>query len=520
MQRNLAPGDNLGRYELAFPAGEGGMGQVWAAKLRGSQGFRKLVAVKTLLAREAGSSEMQRMLRDEAMMASNIRSPHVAETLDFGVHAGMPYLVMEWVDGESLATLLEATATPLPLRAVVAIVTQTCKGLTAAHSACGTDGKPLGLVHRDVSPPNILICYAGTVKLADFGIAKPSESKPDEGLRGKFAFMSPEQVQGGPIDARTDIFALSVLLYRLVTNRYPFAGRDPGETLWQISSSLTPRSPRALNDALPPRFEDIILKGLQKDPNDRFQSAEELRTAIERALPPTLRGNGEDVIANLMKEVLGERHSRRHQATVRALLSAPPGPIDQAKTPTFSTLKGLAVSAPPGSIATVTASPSARMNPAFRRRTRRVTLFGLGATVAVLATWAIAMSTGHSELERVPAGRSEDGTAHLPEHAEPQDQSKQRHPPPVDSPHRQQTLAPAPTPSTSVTGKVSATARTSADRASGPPAARPLGTATDAAAPKVSRKARTVSTPAAKAPAPATQATNARPPPDDLKAPY
>lgn len=350
--RNFQAGDLLGRYELLFPAGKGGMGQVWAAKLRGSQGFRKIVALKTLLASEAFSAEMQRMLRDEAMLASHIKNPHVAETLDFDLHEGIPYLVMEWVDGESLADLLREISGPMSLRHVAAIANQLCKGLDAAHKATDPAGTPLGLVHRDVSPPNILISFSGTVKLADFGIAQVAgteELDADKGLKGKFSFMAPEQIQGGALDARTDVFALAVLLYRLVTAKYPFAGADAGETLMQISSSITPRSPRALNESLPPRVAEVILKGLEKDPDQRFESAEEMRVALERAVPPNLRGNSETAIAELMAETLGERMEQRRKKTARALLSVPPAATDQAATPSISTLKGITYSAQPNS---------------------------------------------------------------------------------------------------------------------------------------------------------------------------
>lgn len=367
--RNFEAGDLLGRYELLFPAGKGGMGQVWAAKLRGSQGFRKIVALKTLLANEAFSEEMQRMLRDEAMLASHIKNPHVAETLDFDLHEGIPYLVMEWVDGESLADLLKKLDGPMSLKHVVGIANQLCKGLDAAHRACDPSGKPLGLVHRDVSPPNILISFSGTVKLADFGIAKVAgtEEAADKGLKGKFSFMAPEQIQGEPLDARTDVFALSVLLYRLVTTRYPFAGADVGETLWQISSSITPRSPRALNESLPPRVAEVILKGLEKHPDQRFASAEEMRLALERAVPPNLRGNAETEVAELMSELLADCMERRRQKTARALLSVPPGPTDHVATPSLATLKGLTYSARPNDDATQSLTSPALASPTWKK---------------------------------------------------------------------------------------------------------------------------------------------------------
>lgn len=421
--KNFQSGDHLGRYELVFQAGKGGMGQVWAAKLRGDQGFRKIVALKTLLANEAFSEEMQRMLRDEAMLASHIKNPHVAETLDFGLHDGVPYLVMEWVDGESLADLLQQLEGPMPLRHVVAIANQVLKGLEAAHNARDATGKPLGIVHRDVSPPNILISFSGSAKLADFGIAQVSgdnEVELDKGLKGKFSFMAPEQIKGEPLDARTDVFAMGVLLYRLVTNRYPFAGADVGETLWQISSSITPRSPCALNEALPPRVADVILKALEKEPADRYQSAEEMRQAIERTIPPNIRGDSEAAIAELMAEKLGDRMEERRRRTARALLSVPPTATDAAVTPSISTLKGLTYTTPPSEIATVVPLPAA---------SRRRGLMALGIATAALAALGVSVVVWRAQAE--PAGEP---LAQVPELAAPEPAAATTAAVPLDEP--------------------------------------------------------------------------------------
>ena len=389
---NLKSGDQFGRYELLFPAGQGGMGQVWAAKLRGSEGFRKIVALKTLLQATAASNDMRRMLRDEAMLASHIKSAHVVETLDFGVHEGIPYLVLEWVEGESLAALLSQLSAPLSSRHAVALITQACKGLDAAHHACDAMGNPLGLVHRDISPPNILITSGGTVKLADFGIAKVTHGASDveeEGLKGKVAFMAPEQVRGDAVDARADVFAMSVLFYRLVTGHYPFVGSDAGEVLWQITSSLTPRAPRALNDKLARPLQEVILKGLQKDPRDRFQSAQEMLKAIERAVVPTQRGNAEEAIAGLMQETLGERLQHKKRELARAMLSLPPGPPSDENAVHYSTLRGMTYSAPAGpNDATTIARPGSAGRPSTRMHLLGVTA-GILAALTVLALLAI-----------------------------------------------------------------------------------------------------------------------------------
>ncbi len=197
----LTAGSNLGHYELLLPIAKGGMAQVWAARLRGTRGFQKLVAVKTILAGAIDSTRLEQMFLEEAQLASQIHHANVVQTLELGEHEGTLYLVMEWVDGEPVSQVLAQAAEKggLPLAVAVNLIAQVCHGLHAAHELRDENGDLVGVVHRDVSPQNILITPSGKAKLVDFGIAKvtsrASNMTQQGEVKGKFGYMAPEQVQ-------------------------------------------------------------------------------------------------------------------------------------------------------------------------------------------------------------------------------------------------------------------------------------------------------------------------------------
>jgi serine/threonine-protein kinase len=292
---------NLGRYELLAPIAAGGMASVWAARLVGPEGFRKIVAIKSMLPELASDVEYRTMFLDEARVASKLRHPNVCETFELGDDGGTLFLAMEWVDGVSLHRILKPKGAPCAIERAVAarIVAGACAGLHAAHEATDDDGSPLALVHRDVSPQNVLITAAGHVKVSDFGVAaaRGQRHATQAGqAKGKLAYMAPEQLRQRPIDRRVDVFALGCVLYEITTGRKPFEGESDAEVLRAILERTPPR-PSALVPGYPEELERLIARAMAKDPDQRFASAEGLRIALERWLGGQPRVTERDVAA-------------------------------------------------------------------------------------------------------------------------------------------------------------------------------------------------------------------------------
>jgi serine/threonine-protein kinase len=324
MMPQLAAGNTLGRYELLIPVAKGGMAQVWAARLRGSRGFQKLVAIKTILSGALDNTRLEQMFLAEAQLASQIHHPNVVGTLELGEHEGMLYLVMEWVDGEPVSQVMTLAFEHggLPLPVAVNLIAQACQGLHAAHELRDDNGNLLGVVHRDVSPQNLLVTPNGTAKLVDFGVAKATAragNLTEVGeVKGKFSYMAPEQVQAQSVDRRADIFALGILAYLLTTGKHPFRGASPGETVKNIMSDKPPVAPGALIPDYPAGLEAVILKALQKSPERRFKTAEEMFVALEAALPEALEASFQQEVAAYLGKVLGPRANRRRAAIRQA----------------------------------------------------------------------------------------------------------------------------------------------------------------------------------------------------------
>src|SRR5580704_10867969 len=205
---SLGPGARLGRYELLLPIAYGGMARVWSARQHGQRGFSKLVAIKTILPHLAHSPEFERMFLDEARIAAGVHHPNVTEIYELGEEGHVLYLVMEWVNGESLVHVVRGlggqTIVPIEPRIAARIAAEACAGLHAAHELCDDQGRPLNVVHRDVSPHNILVSIEGTVKVTDFGVAKAmgqSHQATVAGqIKGKIAYMAPEVISGAAFD--------------------------------------------------------------------------------------------------------------------------------------------------------------------------------------------------------------------------------------------------------------------------------------------------------------------------------
>ena len=213
----LRPGYLLDRYELVAPVAQGGMAAVWLAQLRGKRGFEKLFGIKTIKTDLEVDTRFQEMFLEEARIASGIERPNVAHIVDLGEQANVLYIVMEWVAGESLtkvSRLARKKGTPLPLGLTLRLMADACAGLHAAHELSDSHGENLGVVHRDVSPQNILVTAAGAVKVIDFGVAKARNRRAGETaegvVKGKVRYMAPEQVKNENVDRRADIWAIGV----------------------------------------------------------------------------------------------------------------------------------------------------------------------------------------------------------------------------------------------------------------------------------------------------------------------
>jgi eukaryotic-like serine/threonine-protein kinase len=317
----------LGRYELLAPVAKGGMAQVWVARLTGTRGFQKTVAIKTMLPNLSADAQFEQMFLDEASLASRVRHPNAVEILDLGEDAGVLYLVMEWIEGEPLSVLMKQASQnggiPLPL--AVRIVMQACGGLQAAHELRDDEGKLVGLVHRDVSPQNILVSYAGVVKVVDFGVAKAagrlSEQTSAGQIKGKIPYMSPEQASGALIDRRTDVFAMGILLYMMTTGKHPFRKENDAHTMLNICSEASVVPPSAVEEDYPEELEAIVLKALAKPMEQRFQTAAEMQKALD-ALPRELRASTEEELGEFVRGLLAERMEKRRALIQTALKEA------------------------------------------------------------------------------------------------------------------------------------------------------------------------------------------------------
>jgi hypothetical protein len=323
----IQPGDTLGRYDFLLPIASGGMATVWASRLRGARGFTKMFAIKTMLPDLSEDPDFQRMFLDEAGIASRIHHPNVVETLELGEHAGLLYIVMEWVDGVTLGALLKAAPrsghTPLPIG--LKILIDACQGVHAAHELRDEENRPLGLVHRDVSPPNILMTYDGEVKLADFGVAKASQLNAPRTrtgiIKGKFRYIAPEQYANTTVDRRTDIFALGIILYQLTTGRHPWNAESGPESLERMMS-MPPIPPGLFARGYPEELERIVLRAISREPAQRFQTAAELGDAL-RGFAASLGWQAtREHLAAYVAERLGGQRAARRDALRRAMHEA------------------------------------------------------------------------------------------------------------------------------------------------------------------------------------------------------
>ncbi len=283
----VKPGDRLGRYTVVRRLASGGMAEVYLARHEGPKGFSKLVVIKRVLPGLQQTEKFSAMFLDEGRLAARLSHPSIAQTFELGEHDGGFHIVMEYVAGESLNRLVKrssADGKTIPPGSVLRVAMQILEALDYAHDLKGDRGEWLKVVHRDVSPTNVIITYHGAVKLLDFGIARSATHEHHTQIgtvKGKGGYMSPEQAQAGTVDQRTDIYAVGSLLYLLTTGSGPFDGQEDVFAMMKAAVDGRFPKPTARNPSLSPQLEQIILKAMSQKVEDRYPTAGVMLAALE-----------------------------------------------------------------------------------------------------------------------------------------------------------------------------------------------------------------------------------------------
>ena len=336
-------GERFGQYTLLERIAVGGMAEVWKARMRGVEGFQKTVAIKRILPHMTDNAEFVGMFIDEAKLAAQLSHPNIVHIYDLGKMGRDYYIAMEYVDGKDLRSLLNSARRKgllLPLGLGLLIASRLASALDYAHRKRDFEDREMGLVHRDVSPQNVLLTGDGDVKLCDFGIAK-AVSKASQtqmgALKGKLQYMSPEQAWGRPVDARSDLFSLGAVLFEMVTGERLFTGESEISVLESVRQGHT-RTPRQVDPSIPREVDEIVARALAIEPKDRFQSAGEMKQALEAALAAISPSTGPTDLALFIQRVLAPDTVGRYEpaaAMPEAPSSWPSGLTAPLRRPPF-----------------------------------------------------------------------------------------------------------------------------------------------------------------------------------------
>ena len=398
----LDPSDQgrlLDRYELIGELATGGMATVYLARLGGVGGFQRFVAIKRLHPHLADEEEFVQMFLDEARLAAGIHHPHVVPILEVGTNDNGYYLVMEYIEGDTLARIVARSMSAgemVPRPILVRVLLDSLSGLHAAHELTDDQGQLLGLVHRDVSPQNLLVGVDGSARITDFGVARASARLSNTGtgrLKGKLAYMAPEQTRGDDLDRRTDVFAMGVILWEVLAGQRLFKAGTEAETLSRIIIQPIPRVTQA-NPDVPALFEEVTSKALDRDPDKRFRTAAEMADALERVAKEIGKDAGSDVgvasprdVASFVQKILGQEiGAQRESVRVWLAQSEPSSPA--AKPASDGIRKDVTIKVPLDQRAPSQGSPQ-------QPQTQQGTLLGPG--VGAVAKAAAAASAGSQE---------------------------------------------------------------------------------------------------------------------------
>ncbi len=377
---------NFGKYELVDKIGTGGMAEVFLAKSFGAEGLQKTLVIKRILPEYSENERFIEMFISEAKIAVQLNHPNIVQIYDFGKVDHDFYLAMEYVEGYDLAQVLSACSrakAPLSIGEAVYVAIEVAKGLHYAHERKDEYGEGLAIVHRDISPQNVLVSRDGTVKIVDFGIAKATSVAEDAPhlVKGKFSYMSPEQARGGAVDARSDLFSLGVVLFELVCGRPLFRQTSQEETLSLVKSAVVPDI-SSLNADVPPPLEHLLYKVLALEPDERYQSARELQVELTRVLY---------ALGDIHDAMTLASHLRRVEAHTDQAGDVPASGVVEQTAKTDVLTAGVATTAPRGADhrtpvnnTLVVASESTRTPAAVLTRERKEVVVIAGEVIGLL----------------------------------------------------------------------------------------------------------------------------------------
>ena len=306
------------RYRVIERIAAGGMAEVYRAESAGVEGFKKIVAIKRVLPHLSEKKQFIGMFLDEARTSAHLSHSNCVQVFDIGVGDNTYFIVMEYVDGSDLKAIIEhkrARNQRVAVEAACLVCLKICEGLAYAHEAKDGSGKILGIVHRDMSPPNVLITRHGEVKIADFGLAKANSQleRSEPGIiKGKFSYLSPEAAMGEPVDGRTDIFAVGIMLWEMLAGRRLFLGETDLETVRQVQAAQVPNV-RQFNPDVSPELERVLAKALAREPNLRYPTARDLGRDLNVIMFRSGRPVSSFDIASLVQEVVVFRESDRRK---------------------------------------------------------------------------------------------------------------------------------------------------------------------------------------------------------------
>ncbi len=337
--------EQYGKYQLVRRIGTGGMAEVFLARTQVAQGLAKQLVLKKIHPAFARSRQFVSMFVDEAKIALKLNHPNIVQVFDFGQVGDTFFLAMEYVEGMDVLRLAQHAREAdrrIPFGLCSYIVQQSLKGLDYAHRKTDDFGEPLGIVHRDVSQQNVLVSWDGAVKIVDFGIARARDVHEETGvIKGKFAYMAPEQARGEPVDRRADVFSAGVVLFELVCGRPLYAGKGQ-EVLEKVKAGAIPR-PRYIDRDIPIDLESVIVKALMYHPNDRFQTARDMQNALGR-FQLQLASDSGDLVELVDPGAVHRPGSARRHAPARGAAAdlADPGVNDVARRRLAAGRPGLA----------------------------------------------------------------------------------------------------------------------------------------------------------------------------------